>query len=196
MLRVRSWSWLTLFVCCLVVFEATVAGQAGGPVGLRVAVTVGNGAKNTIEQVPPEPITVIVTDRNNRPIQGSAVILTAPPRGPSGEFADGSNTTRLMTNRDGLVTVNQYLPNRVTGDYEIMVRAEFNGEGATATMQQSNIKPKKSHAKMLAIVGIGAAAVGAAVVAGHRGGGNSGSSSSSGNAPTISFGGSSVGGPR
>jgi len=153
----------------------------------------GDRSQNVIGRSAAVPITVRVTDRNNRPVNGATVVLTAPDKGASGDF-DGQNSFRLMTNEQGLAVVRNYRPNRVEGRYPVLVQAEYLGELATGIMVQTNAVGKKSHGKMIAIAAAAGGAVGIAMAA--RGGGGS-TPSTPGTLPTISFGGGpTVTGPK
>jgi hypothetical protein len=178
-------------VCLLFIAQSGLAEQA--EVGLRLQIVQGNGTQNVVDQKAEVPISVRVTDRNNRPIPGATVVFTAPDKGASGDFG-GQNTLRILTNENGLAVAHNYRPNRIEGRYPILVQAEYMGELATGIMVQTNVIGKKSHGKMIAIAAV-AGAVGVALVA--RGGGSGGGSTPSATTvPTITFGQSSVGGPK
>ena len=92
-----------------------------------------------------------------------------------------------------------YRPNSVEGSYTIQVRAEYQGESAMATVRQSNVLVKKSKMSskrkyvFVALAGAGAAIAASGLSGGGGGGGNSGTSVRP-PTPTITFGGSSIGG--
>jgi hypothetical protein len=178
--------------CVCLVFIAQFA-LAQSAIGLRLQIVQGDRSENVIGRSAAVPISVRVTDRNNRPISGATVVLTAPDKGASGDF-DGQNSFRLMTNEEGLAVVRNYRPNRVEGRYPILVQAEYLGELATGIMVQTNAVAKKSHGKMIAIAAAAGGAVGIAMAA--RGGGGSTNPSTPSTLPTISFGGASVTGPK
>jgi hypothetical protein len=178
------------FVCLVFIAQFALAQSA---LGLRLQIVQGDRSQNVIGRSAAVPITVRVTDRNNRPVSGATVVLTAPDKGASGDF-DGQNSFRLMTNEEGLAVVRNYRPNRVEGRYPILVQAEYLGELATGIMVQTNDVAKKSHGKMIAIAAAAGGAVGIAMAA--RGGGGSTNPSTPSTLPTISFGGSSVTGPK
>jgi hypothetical protein len=176
---------------CLVFIPQFALAQSA--IGLRLQIVQGDRSQNVIGRSAAVPITVRVTDRNNRPVNGATVVLTAPDKGASGDF-DGQNSFRLMTNEEGLAVVRNYRPNRVEGRYPILVQAEYLGELATGIMVQTNAVGKKSHGKMIAIAAAAGGAVGIAMAA--RGGGGS-TPSTPGTLPTISFGGGpTVTGPK
>ena len=176
---------------CLVFIPQFALAQSA--IGLRLQIVQGDRSQNVIGRSAAVPITVRVTDRNNRPVNGATVVLTAPDKGASGDF-DGQNSFRLMTNEQGLAVVRNYRPNRVEGRYPVLVQAEYLGELATGIMVQTNDVAKKSHGKMIAIAAAAGGAVGIAMAA--RGGGGS-TPSTPGTLPTISFGGGpTVTGPK
>jgi hypothetical protein len=176
---------------CLVFIPQFALAQSA--IGLRLQIVQGDRSQNVIGRSAAVPITVRVTDRNNRPVNGATVVLTAPDKGASGDF-DGQNSFRLMTNEQGLAVVRNYRPNRVEGRYPVLVQAEYLGELATGIMVQTNAVGKKSHGKMIAIAAAAGGAVGIAMAA--RGGGGS-TPSTPGTLPTISFGGGpTVTGPK
>jgi hypothetical protein len=92
-----------------------------------------------------------------------------------------------------LAVVRNYRPNSIEGRYPILVQAEYLGELATGIMVQTNAIAKKSHGKVIAIAAAAGGAVGIAMAA--RGGGGSNPSTPS-TLPTISFGGTSITGPK
>ena len=194
-------------ILCFVFLAQSSFAQAD--VGLRIQVMQGNEARNVVEQIPAVPVTVRVTDRNNRPIPGATVVFASPETGPSGDFANGLTTISTVTDENGLAVAREFRPNDVEGSYQIRVRAEYLGENAATTIRQTNASAKKSKGKLIAIMAAaGAAGIAGAAFAGRGGSGGSSGNPSSGTAPTpstpvpssstptITFGGSSVGGPK
>jgi hypothetical protein len=183
-------------------FVAGSVASAQSQAGLRIQIVQGDRARNVVEQIPPTPITVRMTDRENRPINGVTVVFTTPVTGPSGDF-DGLNSFQTMSDENGLAVAREYHPNNIEGPYQMRVQAEYLGEVAVATIQQMNVEGKRSLKKIIAIAGV-AGAVGAAgaALAGRSGGGSPTSPKPSNptplgpTVPTISFGGSAVTGPK
>ena len=180
--------FVATLLCLVFIAQFAVAQSA---IGLRLQIVQGDRIENVIGRNAKMPITVRVTDRNNCPVNGATVVLTAPDKGASGDF-DGQNSFRVMTNEDGLAVVRNYRPNNIEGRYPILVQAEYLGELATGILVQTNAVAKKSHGKMIAIAAAAGGAVGIAMAA--RGGGGSNPSTPS-TLPTISFGGTSITGP-
>jgi hypothetical protein len=184
---------LAVLLVHLLLCQFLIAGQ---DVGVRVSVFAGNGAQNIVKEIPPEPLVVRVVDRDNRPIHGATVVFTAPSEGPGGDFPSGSKFITL-TDEGGRALGVLYRANSVEGSYQIQVRAEYLGEEATASIRQSNVLGKKSNGRTFLILAVaGAAAAGTAIGAARRGdtGGNNPATPPR-PATTITFGGSSVGGP-
>jgi hypothetical protein len=180
----------TTMLCQMLVLQAVLAQPAGAQARLRILVQEGEGARNVAQQISPRPMIVRVLDANNRPVEGATVTFTAPGGGPGGDFANDSPSVRVVTSAAGIANAGPYHPNERAGMYQIQVRAEFQGEMASALISQTNIERGKGHKKVIAIIAIAAAAAGAAVAA------QKGSSSSSSSSPTITFGGTAVGAPK
>jgi len=183
-------------LCCQIIFCAsTFAAQQAG---LKIIVLTGNGEENVINEIPPQPFSVRVVDAANRPVTGANVMFTAPPTGPSGSFPTGL-TFNTISDEEGRALGLLYRPNSVEGSYTIQVRVEYQGESAMATVRQSNVLVKKSKMSskrkyvFVALAGAGAAIAATGLSGGGGGGGNSGTSVRP-PTPTITFGGSSIGG--
>jgi hypothetical protein len=126
-------------------------------------------------------------------------VFTTPEKGPSGDFANGLNTLRTITNENGIAGAPEYRPNEIPGTYQIRVQVDYLGEVATSTIRQTNLAAKKSFSKLIVILAVaGAAGAAGTALASH---GNKGATnpstpsspgSTGGSAPTITFGGSSV----
>jgi len=165
---------------------------------LRIQIVQGNNAQNIREQIPANPITIRVIDRNNRPLQGATVVFTAPPEGPSGDFASGLNTFQTITDEDGVARAPEYRPNDISGSYQINVQVDYLGELTATTIRQTNVGAKKSLGKIIVILAAaGAAGVAGTALANRSSGKSSGtaanpSATPGGTIPTITFGGSSV----
>jgi hypothetical protein len=184
-------------VCLLIAAQTVLAGQSN--VGIRVQITQGNNAQNVLEQIPATPITIRVIDRSNRPVQGATVVFTTPEQGPSGDFANGLNTLRTITNENGIAVAPEYRPNEIPGPYRIRVQVDYLGETLTALIRQTNLSPKKSFSKLIVILAVaGAAGAAGTALAGRSSKSTTNPStpstpgSTGGSIPTITFGGSSV----
>jgi hypothetical protein len=192
---------LSFLICFLLSVEFGIAGQ--NDAALKIVVTRGSGGQNVISQ-PAGPVSVRVTDPNDRPVAGATVVFTTPASGPSGDFVNGSNSVIVFTDAQGLAVVPQYRANSAVGAYQIQVRAAYMSRAATTSIPQTNIAQQKSSRKMIMIAALAGGVAAAAFAA--KGGGGGGEQSPStppvvtpptvSTPPTIVFGGSSVGGPR
>ena len=181
---------LVLVLCQFLLLQPVFARQAGEQPGIRIVNVRGDRAKNVIQQIPPEPLAVRVEDLNRRPVTGATVTFTAPGEGPSGEFANGSTTITITTGPGGLATADGYHPNAMPGSYRIVLRAVYEGQFASAAIEQTNVESGKSHTKLIvAIVSLAAVAAGAALLARHSSGGGD-------LTPTLTLGDSAVGAPK
>jgi hypothetical protein len=180
---------LVVILCQLLLLQPAFA-QTGAQAGMRIVIVRGDRAKNVIQQIPPEALTVRVEDTSRRPVDGATVLFTAPANGPGGQFPNGSTTVRVTTNPDGLATAEGYHPNATAGPYMIQVRAEYQGLTAAALIEQTNVEPGKSHTKLIiTILSVAGVAAGATLLA-RRNGGDSSS------IPTFTLGDAAVGAPK
>lgn len=169
---------------------------------LIINVVEGEGALNNIKQrVNREPI-VQVEDENHKPIAGAAVVFFLPTTGPSGTFANGSQTLTVTTDSLGRASAKGIVPNHQTGQMQIRVTASHNGLTASATITQMNVVGANvggglsTTAKVLIIAAIAGGTIAGVLVATHGGGSSSGSSIASGASVTITPGTPSVGAPH
>jgi hypothetical protein len=175
--------------CQLLVLQSALGRPAAAPQGLRIIVIEGEGAKNVTQQIAARPLIVRIVDPTGRPVSGANVTFTAPQVGASGDFENDSRTIRVVSGGDGNANAGSFHPNGNQGPYQIVVRAEFQGQMATNSILQTNVGKGGGHKKVILIIAIAGAAAAAAVAA-HTNNGNSSS------APTITFGGSAVGAPK
>lgn len=186
--RLQHWSIVVL--CELLVLHSAWSPPALAQQNLQIMVVEGEGARNITNQIPARPLVVRIHDANGRPTAGAAVTFTAPEDGPSGEFANDSRSVRLVTGPDGIANAGPFHPNALEGPYQIVVRAEFEGQTATTSILQRNVAKGGGHKKLILIFAIAGAAAAAGIAAGHS------SSSGSSSGTTITFGGSAVGAPK
>src|SRR5689334_16902581 len=121
----------------VIILQPSFAQQPPAGSGLRIIVVQGDGATNTTQQIPAQPITVLIVDRANRPVPGAIVTFTTPATGAGGDF-DGSRTLMTFADENGRAVAADYHPNSVTGSYQIEVLAVREGERAVASIQQRN----------------------------------------------------------
>src|SRR5580698_7847203 len=106
---------------------------------LNIVIVEGEGTLNNVKQrVNREPI-VQVEDENHKPIAGAAVIFFLPTSGPSGTFANGSQTLTVTTDSLGRAAATGIHPNHLTGKMQIRVSVSANGLAANAVTTQTNI---------------------------------------------------------
>jgi hypothetical protein len=165
---------------------------------LSVTVVEGQDVVNTIGQPSVHEPVVEVRNDNRDPVAGAAVSFILPSQGPGGTFANGTNSLTATTDRNGRAVARGIRTNRLTGKFEIRVTASYQGQTASATIQQTNVAGISTSARLpsskvwiiLAIAAGGAA--GGIFAATH--GGSSGSPS---NGPiVITAGTPTVGGPH
>jgi hypothetical protein len=167
---------------------------------LFINVIEGEGALNNVKQrVNREPV-VQVEDENHKPIAGAAVVFFLPTSGPSGTFANGSQTLTVTTDSLGRATATGIRPNKYTGKMQIRVSASHGGQSVSTTITQMNVVGASggaglsTTAKVLIVVAVAAGGAVGAVLA-TRGSGSS-SSSTGPAAITITAGTPTVGAPH
>jgi hypothetical protein len=171
----------SVFLSCLLLTNLAVAKPAEVPQTapmLNIVIAEGEGTLNNIKQrVNREPI-VQVEDENHKPVAGAAVVFFLPTSGPSGTFANGSQTLTVTTDATGRAAATGIHPNRVLGKLQIRVTASANGLSASAIITQTNIaganvgRGVSTTAKLL-IVAVVAGGIAAGVYFGLRGSGSS-----------------------
>jgi hypothetical protein len=152
MSRINPWyRTLVITLCCLLVnavCPASWAQQASGTSqGLVITILDGEGALNDVRQrTAREPI-IEVQDENHKPVAGAAVLFLLPNSGPSGAFADGSQTFSTVTDDAGRAVAHGLHPNGISGSYEIHVRVTYNGSTAETTIHQKNVSGQSSQSE-------------------------------------------------
>ncbi|HTB11340.1 MAG TPA: hypothetical protein VK752_07215 [Bryobacteraceae bacterium] len=143
---------------------------------LNIVIVEGEGTLNNVKQrVNREPI-VQVEDENHKPVAGAAVVFFLPTSGPSGTFANGSQTLTVTTDATGRAAATGIHPNHTLGKMQIRVTASANGLSASAVITQTNIaganvgRGLSPTAKIIIIAAV-AAGIGAGVYFGVRGSG-------------------------
>jgi hypothetical protein len=136
----------SLFLSCLLLINLLGAHPLGdlndapqaAPM-LNIVIVEGEGTLNNVKQrVNREPI-VEVEDENHKPVAGAAVVFFLPTSGPSGTFANGSQTLTVTTDATGRAAATGIHPNHTLGKMQIRVTASANGLSASATITQTNI---------------------------------------------------------
>jgi hypothetical protein len=169
----------SVFLSCLLLTNLLSAERSDAPQtapALNIVIVEGEGTLNNVKQrVNREPI-VQVEDENHKPVAGAAVVFFLPNSGPSGTFANGSQTLTVTTDATGRASATGIHPNHTLGKMQIRVTASANGLSASAMITQTNItganvgRGLSTTAKILIIAGV-AAGVGVGVYFGVKGGG-------------------------
>lgn len=170
------------FLSCLLVVnllgaqavEQQQPPPAAAPPKLSINVIKGEGTLNNIKQrLNPEAV-VEVDDENHRPVAGASVVFFLPSSGPSGTFANGTQSLAITTDSVGHAAAIGVRPNHVVGKMQIRVTASASGQSASAFINQSNVAGPNvgglsKRMKILIAVG-GLVGIGAAVYFGtHKG---------------------------
>jgi len=168
---------------------------------LFINIVEGEGALNNVKQrVNREPV-VQVEDENHKPIAGAAVVFFLPTSGPSGTFANGSQTLTVTTDSLGRATAKGIRPNQLTGKMQIRVSASANGQSVSTIITQMNVVGASggaglsTTAKVLIVVAVAAGGAVGAVLA-TRGSSSSSTAASGPAAITITAGTPTVGAPH
>jgi len=173
-----------VLMCCMAALlplqrnaaAASPQEQASSP-GITIRFVEGQGAINNINRGTAfEPI-VEVLDEQGLPVKDAAVTFTLPAVGPSGAFPDGGKLLIVRTDENGRAIARGMRPNRLSGQFEIRVTANYQGRSTTAVLTQTNAAPstveRSSGRKWAIILGIVGGAAAAGVVAASGGGGSS-----------------------
>jgi hypothetical protein len=196
-------SIIVVFVtgCASAMMPARGQTTAGGPASLQLKVVEGDGAIYAPGSRATRGVGVVVTDENDRPVEGATVGFALPMSGPGGDFASGDKTEFITTKADGLAAAWGMRWNRTAGPFEIRVAAVKGQAKASITVTQylSGL-PQSSSAissggklpggsvgshKWLWIALAGAAAAGAAGFAVTKKGSSTGGSSTASTASTT-----------
>lgn len=134
---------------------------------LNIVIVEGDGAVNNARQrVSREPI-VQVTDENNRPVAGAAVIFFLPGSGPGATFPGGANSFTAITGADGRAAANGLKANSLKGQYQVRVTASFKGVSASTSFQMANAAGAAIGSTALwALIVLGAAGAAAGIALG------------------------------
>jgi hypothetical protein len=158
--------WAPLATQCLTVLLCAALARSATTVP-RIEVLEGDGAINNIRQHRAKEPVVRVMDQDDHPIPNVAVTFLLPGKGAGGTFADGQSSLTVMTDDAGRAVAHGLRPNGSAGQFEIRVTTSFEGQAATANIQQTNAEPAQGggSSKTILIVALigGAAAAGAAV---------------------------------
>jgi len=131
-------SSLPLALCFSVSFYGLVPAAIGQSVLARIDIVVveGEGITSGVRQRVSKDPAVRIEDDDHRPVAGAAVVFALPVSGASGEFANGSKTFTVVTDKDGLATAPGLRTNEVSGKLQIYVTASYQGMRARALINQ------------------------------------------------------------
>lgn len=118
------------------VFLNSVAGAQPLPTELRMIVVEGEGASLPAGRRAARPPAVRVSDENNKPLSGVAVVFALPTEGATGEFSDGSKTLVVVTDQNGVAAANGLRLNTVPGKLLIHVNASYRRLSARTNITQ------------------------------------------------------------
>ena len=113
----------------------TPAQEANG--SLHIVVIAGHGATNMLNRDAATQPVIQVFDKNNKPVAGATVTVTAPDHGPSSVFLDGSHWLSLLTDRQGRASVVGMKPTGA-GAFTLRISAAFQGQVAATVISQTN----------------------------------------------------------
>jgi hypothetical protein len=128
---------LTLLLTVPDAIRPAFAETAVAP-GLNLVIVEGEGAINNVKQRTAREPVVQVEDENHKPVAGAAVLFTLPDGGPSGAFANGARTLKVVSDANGRAIAKGLRLNNVSGKFQIKVEASFKGTNASATISQTN----------------------------------------------------------
>jgi hypothetical protein len=195
-------SYLSVLLILANLSSLPAAAQA--PPVVIVTVLEGEGAVNNVKSKAAKSPVIEVDDENHRPIAGAAVVFFLPDQGPSGVFMNGSRTLTVTTDPMGRAAAVGIRPNNLNGPMQIRITASFQGQTASAVVNQTNEGGNSSGGGGMStgtkvaiiLLIVGGAAAGGILAATHGGGSSSSSSSSSAPAIVITPGTPTVGAPK
>ncbi len=95
-----------------------LTNSAGAPA--TITATSGTPQSAQLSTAFSAPLVATVLDSASNPVSGVAVTFTAPTRGATGTFADGTATEIDTTNASGIVTSSTFVANANTGAYSVI----------------------------------------------------------------------------
>lgn len=104
--------------CDIGAYEYVPSGAAGS-----IGTSDGNLQMTGINLTFAKPLVAYVVDSQGNPVSGIPVTFTAPPSGPSGTFANGTNTTSAATDSSGVAVSTTFTANSQIGSYSVAASA-------------------------------------------------------------------------
>ncbi len=132
-------SLLLQALCIWILFNSLLPPSMAQTLPARISIVVveGEGAtSHTQQRVTQDPV-VRVEDDDHQPIAGAAVVFALPVSGTSGEFANGTKTLTLVTDKNGLAAAHGIKTNDVPGKLQIYVTASFHTLRTRALVNQN-----------------------------------------------------------
>lgn len=155
--------------------------------GITIRFVEGQGAINNVNRGTAFEPVVEVLNEQGLPVKDASVTFTLPAAGPSGTFPDGGRLLMARTDENGRAVARGMRPNRLPGQFEIRVTANYQGQSTTSVLTQTNAAPSAaehgSGRKWAIILGIVGGAAAAGVIAASGGGGSSAPASPGAAAP-------------
>jgi len=144
------------------------------PSRIDVVVVGGEAGVNGLLQRVTQDPAVRIEDQDHQPISGAVVTFNLPISSTSGEFANGSKNTSIVTGADGLAVARGLRTNETPGRFQILITASYRGLSARGLINQTNqgTPGTKAHSsgKIIVILAVvGAAAAGGALAATRKG---------------------------
>ena len=147
---------LVSLFCCALLLAGSLSAQENQQ--FQLVVIRGDNAQNNIKKGRATKAVVEVRDRNNKPIGGVILTFTMPRQGAGGVFTGGSQVTSVTTDPLGQASVT-YQPNAASGQFNIQVTGNHQGQTLSTTISQANIAAGAVSATTIGIiVGVVAAA--------------------------------------
>ena len=150
--------------------DSILLGAQSTDAQLKILVLEGQGAINNISLRRAKEPVVQVTNENDAPVTGAVVTFMLPGAGPGATFSDNNKILSVTTDEKGQAVGRGLRPNKIIGQYQILVSASYQGRNARTSITQTNAEPASvSHGSSkkllwLALIG-GGAATGAAFAA-------------------------------
>jgi len=107
------------------------------PAGIEIVVVEGEGATSSVRQRVSQDPVVRVEDDDHQPVAGAVVTFALPVSGASGEFANGSKTLTLVTEKNGVAAAHGLKTNDIPGKLQIYVTASYRGQRARVLINQT-----------------------------------------------------------
>lgn len=112
------------------------------PDELNIVLVKGDGAVHDGRQHTTPAPTVRIEDEHRRPVAGALVSFTLPTEGATGEFANHSRITTVMTDNEGIAVVSGLRTNRVPGKVPIHIDVWYRGLRMHGSMMQYNVSQR------------------------------------------------------